>query len=52
MKINWDFSELTEFANNLSKTSGLELELKRATKEIAHELLKLIKNHSSPYSQG
>jgi hypothetical protein len=46
MKIQWDFSELTEFANNLSTTSRLDLELKRATKEIAHELLKRIKKHT------
>lgn len=44
MKIEWDFKELTAFANNLSKTSDLERELRFATKELATALLKHIKN--------
>ena len=46
MEINWDFSEFTEFADRLQNQSRLELELERATKEIAHELLKRIKKHT------
>lgn len=44
MKIEWDFEELTTFANNLSKISSLERELRFATKELAASLLKHIKN--------
>lgn len=44
MKIEWDFKELYNFADKLSKTSGLERELRFATKELAAALLKHIKN--------
>ena len=43
MKLEWDFSELTEFANNLVNTSRFEREMKFATKELASVLLKAIK---------
>ena len=43
MKIEWDFSELTEFAERLSNTSRLEREMRFAAKEIASTLLKRIK---------
>ena len=46
MKIEWDFSELTEFENKLSDYTHFETELKRATKEIAHELLRRIKKYT------
>lgn len=46
MKIEWDFSELTQFANRLGNVAKLDVELNRATKEVAHELLKRIKKHT------
>ena len=45
MKIEWDISELTEFANKLVD-NRFEVEMNRATKEVAHALLKLIKKHT------
>jgi hypothetical protein len=46
MKVDWDISELTEFANKLVDATRFEVELERATKEIAHELLRRIKTHT------
>ena len=43
MKLEWDFSELTMFANNLTQMSKFEREMKFATKELASALLKRIK---------
>ena len=43
MKIEWDFSELTRFANNLSNGSKFEREMQFAAKELASVLLKRIK---------
>ena len=43
MKIKWDFSELTEFADNLSNISKFEREMQFAVKELASVLLKTIK---------
>lgn len=43
MKLEWDLSELTKFANNLGQTAKFEREMKLAAKEIAAELLKRIK---------
>lgn len=43
MKLEWDFSELTKFANNLTQMSKFEREMKFATKELASALLKRIK---------
>lgn len=43
MKLEWDFSELTNFANNLSQVSKFEREMQYAAKELAAELLKRIK---------
>lgn len=38
MKVEWDFSELTEFANNLQKTYNFETPLMAATREVARVL--------------
>ena len=46
MKIEWDFSDLFDFSEKLGEYSRYETELKRATKEIAHELLRRIKQHT------
>lgn len=46
MKIDWDIKELTEFANQLDDYARFEVEIERATKEIAHELLRRIKSHT------
>ena len=43
MKVTWDFSELTEFADRLNDFGRFEEFAKRATKEIAEALLKLMK---------
>ena len=43
MKFEWDLSELTKFADNLSQTTKFEREIKFAAKEIASVLLKQIK---------
>ena len=44
MKIEWDLSELTKFATELSNTTKFEREMKFAAKEIASVLLKKIKD--------
>ena len=44
MKVEWDFSELNRFARNLTNTSNFERQMKFAAKELAHELLRMIKN--------
>lgn len=46
MKIEWNLSEFEKFAENLSHYEHFEREMERATKEIAHQLLKLIKQHT------
>lgn len=46
MKIEWDFKELYNFADKLVEFNRFETEIQRATKEIAHELLKRIKKHT------
>jgi len=46
MKTQWDFTELLEFADALNDEKRFDTELKRATKEIAHELLRRIKAHT------
>lgn len=43
MKIEWDFSEFTKFANELSQTAKFNREMQFATKELASALLKAIK---------
>lgn len=43
MKIEWDVSELIDFANHLSDTSKFDREMRFAAKEIASVLLKAIK---------
>ena len=43
MKIEWDFSELSKFADNLSNLNKFEREMKFATKEIASALLTTLK---------
>ena len=43
MKIEWDFKELTAFADKLTKTSTLDRQLRFATKELAAALLRHIK---------
>lgn len=43
MKIDWDFSELNKFADNLSNPANFEREMKFATKELASALLRAIK---------
>lgn len=45
MKIEWDFSELTEFAERLAN-SDLEQTFERITKEIGRALLKRIKGYT------
>lgn len=44
MKFEWDFSEFTEFANNLSNLVTFEEAMKRATSEISKALLKRIRS--------
>lgn len=46
MKIEWDLSDLFDFSDKLGEYSRYETELKRATKEIAHELQRRIKQHT------
>ena len=43
MKVEWDFSELYEFADNLNDLSKFEREIKFAAKEISAVLLKMMK---------
>lgn len=43
MKIDWDFTELTEFANKLSGVAVLEKSMKNATKRLAKALLRWMK---------
>lgn len=45
MKLEWDFSELTDFANNLVN-SDLDKTFRRITKDIGKALLKRIKGHT------
>lgn len=45
MKLEWDFSEITEFADKLAN-SKLEDTLKRITKDISKALLKRIKGYT------
>ena len=44
MKIEWDFSEFTKFANELGQTSKFDNQMRLAVKELAQVLLKIIKN--------
>lgn len=44
MKLEWDFGELIEFVNNLNNTDKFERQMKFAAKELASELLKMIKS--------
>jgi hypothetical protein len=46
MRLEWDLHELTNFANRLSHSGQFETEMRRATKEIAHALLRMIKKHT------
>ena len=46
MKLEWDISELTEFATKLVDSNRFEVEMKRAAKEVAHELLRRIKHYT------
>lgn len=46
MKLEWDFRELTKFADNLERISGLETHMKKATKDIAKALLKHMKAYT------
>ena len=43
MKLEWDFSELTKFAEELANLSSFEKAMQNATKDIAKALLKRIK---------
>ena len=44
MKLEWDFHELTEFADNLSNYHRLETALMTATRKIAQVLHRYLKN--------
>ena len=44
MKFEWDFHELTEFANNLSNVGKLNSTFERITKDISKALLKRMKS--------
>lgn len=46
MKIEWDISDFNEFAEKLNEYDRYDTEMKRATQEIAHELLRRIKTHT------
>lgn len=46
MKLEWDFSELTEFANNLANVGEFEKHAQRITKDIAKALLKCMKQYT------
>lgn len=46
MKLEWDFSELMEFADRLSEYPRFEKEMKKACKDIAKEMLKWIKTYT------
>jgi len=46
MEVKWDFTALYEFADKVCDYDRLASEMERATKEIAHELLKKIKQHT------
>ena len=43
MKLEWDFSELTRFADNIANLANLEKEMQNATKRLAKALLKWMK---------
>lgn len=45
MKIEWDITELTKFADKLVD-NRFEVEFERITKEVAHALLRKIKSHT------
>ena len=46
MKIEWDFSELIKFGDNLSNHTHFEREMQFAVKQLARELLERIKKHT------
>lgn len=46
MKVEWDFSELFKFAEKLGDYERYDREMRYAIKEIAHELLKKIKQYT------
>lgn len=46
MKLEWDFSELTEFANNLANVSKLDKAMQDAAKRLSKALLKWMKSYT------
>lgn len=46
MKLTWDFSEFTEFANRLEDLSKFEVFAKQATKEITNALREMLFVHT------
>lgn len=51
MKLQWDFSELTDFVNNLNDFSKFEKTIQIAVKRLAEELLKRMKE-LTPIEEG
>lgn len=51
MKLQWDFSELIKFADNLTEFQKLEKAMQAATKRLAEELLRQMKE-LTPVEEG
>ena len=51
MKLQWDFSELTRFADNLNDFLELEKAMRNATKRLSEELLRQMKE-LTPVEEG